>query len=308
MRARSGLSLIAALGLLLLAGFSIANQPSGQAVLAGQLTWRMESPDFGGLSGLEVSDDGTRFVAIGDSGTFVTGSILREDGVMTGVADLTLGPMKSADTDDLPRGANDSEGLALGPDGRLYVSFEIYHRVWRYDGVTARAKRLPRHPNFETMPANAGLEALAIAQDGTIYVVQERSGRRKWPFRVFRFVNGQWDKPFGIPRRGRFLAVGADFGPDGKFYLLERSFRGPFGFASRVRRFTIAGDTLGDEEELLQTKLGQFDNLEGISVWRDGAGQIRMTMVSDDNFKFFQHTEFVEFTLPEGVDLAKQER
>lgn len=306
MRARSGLSLIAGLGLL--AGFSIANQPSGQAVLAGQLTWHMDSPDFGGLSGLEVSDDGSSFAAIGDSGTFLTGRILRKDGVISGVDDLTLGPMKSADTDDLPRGANDSEGLARGPDGRLYVSFEIYHRVWRYDDVTARAKRLPRHPDFDTMSANAGLEALAIAPDGTIFVVQERSGRRKWPFRVFRFANGQWDKPFGIMRRGRFLAVGADFGPDGRFYLLERSFRGPLGFASRVRRFSITGDTLGDEEVLLQTRLGQFDNLEGISVWRDAARQIRMTMVSDDNFKFFQHTEFVEFTLPEGVDLAKQER
>jgi hypothetical protein len=49
---------------------------------------------------------------------------------------------------------------------------------------------------------------------------------------------------------------------------------------------------------VLETKTGDFDNLEGISVWRDATGAIRVTMVSDDNFMFFQQTQLVEFSLP----------
>lgn len=44
----------------------------------------------------------------------------------------------------------------------------------------------------------------------------------------------------------------------------------------------------------MQSELGRHDNLEGLSVWRDAQG-LRLTMVSDDNFMFFQRTEFVEY-------------
>ena len=95
-----------------------------------------------------------------------------------------------------------------------------------------------------------------------------------------------------------FLPVGADFGPDGALYLLERDFTG-FGFRSRVRRFDITGPARGGAGEiLLQSRARQFDNLEGLSVWRDEAGRIRLTMVSDDNFLFVQRTELVEYVLP----------
>jgi hypothetical protein len=46
---------------------------------------------------------------------------------------------------------------------------------------------------------------------------------------------------------------------------------------------------------LLETATGTYDNLEGLAVWRDDAGAIRLTMISDDNFKSFQVTQFVEY-------------
>jgi hypothetical protein len=93
--------------------------------------------------------------------------------------------------------------------------------------------------------------------------------------------------------------VGADFVPDGGFYLLERQLASVFGFSSRVRRFRITGDTLTDEETLFETEAGRFDNLEGLAVWRGPDGDIRLTMISDDNFNFFQITEFVEYRIKE---------
>mgnify|MGYP002634128825 CR=1 FL=1 len=108
-----------------------------------------------------------------------------------------------------------------------------------------------------------------------------------------------WDQPFSIPRRGPFLVVGADIGPDGKFYLLERHLSGIFGFQTRIRRFALTGEALSDENVLLETPTGKHDNLEGIAVWRDAAGDIRITMISDDNFRSFQKTEFVEYRVIE---------
>ena len=97
--------------------------------------------------------------------------------------------------------------------------------------------------------------------------------------------------PFSVTRPDAFVPVGADIGPDGLFYLLERDFTG-IGFRSRVRRFDMTG---GQAETLFQTGTNTYDNLEGLSVWRDATGAIRLTMVSDDNFKFFQQTQIVEY-------------
>ena len=44
---------------------------------------------------------------------------------------------------------------------------------------------------------------------------------------------------------------------------------------------------------------GEHDNLEGIAVWRDRNGDIRITMISDDNYRAFQRTEFVEYRVVE---------
>lgn len=45
------------------------------------------------------------------------------------------------------------------------------------------------------------------------------------------------------------------------------------------------------------TPLRAFDNLEGWSVWEDGDGRLRFTMISDDNNLDIQQTQIVEFRL-----------
>jgi hypothetical protein len=40
--------------------------------------------------------------------------------------------------------------------------------------------------------------------------------------------------------------------------------------------------------------------MEGISVWRDGEGAIRVTLLSDDNFFPLQRTMFAEFLVVGG--------
>jgi hypothetical protein len=195
----------------------------------------------------------------------------------------------------LRRGRIDSEGLAEDPNGGFYISFEGKVRVLRYDRLDGLAQNLPTPDAFGKMPRNSQLEALAIDANGALYTMAEGSANGKGPFPVWRFQNGSWDQPFALPRKGSFLPVGADFGPDGRFYLLEREFFGLGGFASRVRRFDLGENGFSNEKTLLETSAGQYGNLEGLAVWRDGSGSIRLTMIADDNFIIFLQTQIVEY-------------
>lgn len=261
--------------------------------------WESDDPLFGGFSAIALTGEGRDFVALSDRGNFTAGWVLRgQDGKIAGLAAAPIRPLKGPDNLPLGDYRRDSEGLAILPDGRVFVSFELIARVAFFPTLDSLGTVLPKSEAFRSMQRNASLEALAVDPAGTLYTLPERSGSPSAPFPVYRYKDGVWDQPFTLPRRGMFLAVAADIGPDGKFYLLEREFHGLAGFASRVRRFTIGPDALTDEETLLQSATGQHDNLEGLSVWRDQAGQLRLTMISDDNMLFLQRTEIVEYRVP----------
>ena len=159
-------------------------------------------------------------------------------------------------------------GAGHGRPGRVYVSYEGFHRIRRYDDINGRPVAIPSHPDFARLQGNSGLEAIAVDRDGTLYAIPERSGKLDRPFPVYRLRGGRWDKPFTIPREGNFLVSDATIGPEGDLYVLERDFSW-LGFRTRVRRFAIGATSLGNETTLLETSLNQLDNMEGISVWRD---------------------------------------
>jgi hypothetical protein len=269
----------------------------GPAVWIGTHVWTMNNDRFGGMSAIEVSPDGAGFLALSDRGAVVPGTFRRDgDGRITGVETGPLGVLRARRDGALTPARSDSEGLALAPDGTFFVSFEIAPRVLHYVEPYGRPDILPIPREFSSMPSNGALEALAIGPDGALYTLPEKSTRRDGGFGLFRFRDGTWDMPVVLPASGPFLPVGADFGPDGRLYLLERDF-GVLGFATRVRRFVVEGDAIDAGEVVLETGAGTYGNLEGISVWRDGAGRLRLTMVADNNFQSFLNTEIVEFAV-----------
>ncbi|MBV2359251.1 esterase-like activity of phytase family protein [Thalassococcus sp. CAU 1522] len=295
-RARRALSAAA-----LTLGLTLASS-AGQPQLAHHLAsfrWQVDDPAFGGFSGLEVSEDGSAFTAISDRGHIVSGRFRREAGRIAAIEAGPIAPLRDPNGRVLPDHVHDAEGLAIRADGRIFVSYEYQHRVWAYLTLDAAA-RLPRPEAFKALQRNSGIEALAVDDDNRLYAIPERSGALNRPFPVWVYDDGTWTETYEIPRRGGFLPVGADIGPDGRLYLLEREFTG-LGFRSRVRRFGITHDALTDETTLLTTTTRRHDNLEGIAVWRDDTGAMRLTMISDDNFKPFQRTEIVEYALPEPL-------
>ncbi|MBO9473111.1 esterase-like activity of phytase family protein [Shimia sp. R10_1] len=298
---RLAISIVACLTLS--AGFALwaeaGNPKTGEADHLSTYRWQIHEGWFGGFSGLEVSDDGTRLVTISDRGHIVTADISRARGDIVGLVNVTQFKLLN------PEGAfpaqptrRDSEGLAQLPSGQLVVSYEGNHRLERRASPDALPAPLPRDAWFKTMAANSGFEALAVSSDGRLFAMPEAAVEDTNRIQVYTLLGSHWHPAFTLNRDTKFQPVGADFGPDGRFYVLERGFNG-IGFRTRARSFRIDGTEANDEKLLFRNGIGGHDNLEGISVWRDSEGRIRLTMISDDNFRLIQRTEIVEYVIPQ---------
>lgn len=301
MRRRSRLALILAAALL--AAPSRGLVPG--VTYLGSFEPASTGPQFGGFSAIDVAPDGLNFVALSDRSGMVRGTFRRDAGGRITGADF--GPFAPLAVPGGPRIGRkspdtDAEGIAVAPDGTLFISFEGHHRIERRRTDTTPPEDLPLVPAFLRLPRNGGLEALAVDGGGALYTLPERGRLPDGSIPVFRLdVNG-WTLARSVPGEGRFRPVGADIGPDGRLYLLERRATVPFGFATRVRRMQPTGSEL--PETVLETGTGQHDNLEGISVWTDTDGVLRLTMIADDNFMPFQRSEIVEYRLSPGLALS----
>ena len=274
-----------------------SNASASEWQLLQEFRWKERHEKFGGFSGFEIDRNGLDFWAVSDGGYFVKSRLARDDsGQITGVESFNPLILKFPNGRQVHSFLDDAEGLAVSDDGQIAVSFEGVHRIWGYSAPGENATEMGAHPDFAGLQNNSALETLAFDPAGNLLTLPERSGLLTRPFPVYRRTpEGRWDQPFAIRREPPFLPVGGDFGPDGRFYLLERHLNGFLGFQTRVRRFDYDADGFSNEVTVIETRSGVHDNLEGISIWRDANGRLRMTMISDDNFRAFQRTEFVEY-------------
>lgn len=302
MRLRPWRALILAASALVL---GLAARSEGEAVFVSRLAWSMDDRRFGGWSGIEIvpvdgAEAGTRFAAISDRGWIVDGTLTRDRSGR--IAQATPGPYRRpGDRNTRPfftRDHRDPEGLAIATDGAVLISYEILQRVFIYPDLAATDPNvLPIHRDFIGLRPNRGLEALAVGPDGAVYTLPEQI-LGGGPIPVYRHDGTGWQIIHYLEDADGFRPVGADIGPDGRFYLLERKVIEQRGIATRVRRFDLTGTGLAGETRLLTTRIGTHDNLEGLAVWRDTAGRIRLTMIADDNFSRWLQSEIVEYVVP----------
>ncbi len=246
--------------------------------------------DFSGIA----SQDGNSILLLSDHGFIVSARLQRGYGQrIEGVQLRQVALLLDEDGHPLTGALRDSEGIAVGPDGRIYVSFEQHNRVLTYRQLGGRAESLGLHRDFDRMRAGRGLEAVAVARDGSIYAIPERPARATYGFPSYRWQGGEWDGAFRLPMDGMFLPVGADFGPDGLLYVLERE-HSARGFRSQVRRFAVRGQAISPSQWVMRSDYGQFGNLEGLSVFRDWNGRIRLLMVSDDDRSVAGRSEVID--------------
>lgn len=251
-----------------------------------------------GVSGIEMGPDGNTFTAISDRGWWIEGDIARTADIITDVELTNIAPIIGQDGRPVSARRlgdwSDSEGLAFAPDGTIYIAFERWAHVWRFEKVLGRAQWIKDHPTFYDHADNWQLEAAAVSPDGQVYVFSEKPLTDGFP--IYRLgEDGLWTIDGFLPERDLYSIVGADFSDDGALYLLERKLVLGIWWQNRIRRVQLDGS---EDSILWEGERGEYDNLEGISVWPDGKG-LRLTLVSDNNGGSKTPTQFVEFRLTE---------
>lgn len=249
-------------------------------------------PNLGGLSGLELSADGLEAHMLSDRGFLFRAAITRDEtGRVTEIDVSETQRLRHEGEHNHP----DSEGLALGANGQIYVSSEDPTRLLLYRWGNKDPQYAPDLPTTRPLDDNSGLEALALTPDGAVLTLFETSD--DGVFQTYLFDKGAWRTGPALPASDGFAAVGADFDARGRLYLLERTFS-LLGFRTRIRRFSWP-DVAQGGEVIWTTRLGLYDNLEGIAVTETPQGMTRISLVSDDNYFSILRQEWVELLLDE---------
>lgn len=275
----------------------------GKLVFLGGLQLKSSDPDFGGLSGLRLSADGTSFTAISDRGNWFRGAIDYEGSRPVSVRDVARQPIPGRDG---PAGRRGFDTEALEIDGRsAWVMSERVHWLTRYtlgpDGFPAGAGKAVALPKAAAgAPSNAGYEAMARLSSGAIALIGENFPNEAGDNRAF-VTGGKGPFEFAVRRVDDFSPVDLARLPDGDLVMAERRYRPPFSLNVRLTRLKAAeiapGATLSGET-LMEASLAQsIDNFEAVAAHRGANGATVLTVLSDDNFSRLQRTLLMQFEL-----------
>jgi hypothetical protein len=268
---------------------------------------------FGGVSALHIEPDGSHFLAATDNGSWLRGRIVYQDGKPAGIAEAAMAPILGEDDQPLASiGWFDVESLAE-LDGMFFVGIERVEKIVRFDyrraGLQARGEPIAVPADFKTFTFNKSLECLTGGPKdsplaGNLIVVTERSLDIAGNHRAFLIkpdANNSQTERFTVKRSDDFDVTDCTILPPGDMLLLERRYSPARGVAMRIRRIPLEAIKPGAVVEgtsLIEADLGfQIDNMEGIAVHRNAAGETIITLISDDNFSVLQRNLLLQFTL-----------
>ncbi|MGI9385862.1 MAG: esterase-like activity of phytase family protein [Methyloligellaceae bacterium] len=271
--------------------------------------------NFGGFSGLEINKNGTHLIAVTDRGAWLTANVTYKGRQLDGLKNARFGQLLGPKGTPLIDKVNtDAEGLVAfsrkGEGGTLLVSFERRHRIRKYaftkHGVARQIGAIGLPRATKQLNWNRGLEGLAVIRkgrlNGTIVAIAERRVDKSGALTGW-LVGGPTPGIIRIKRLNGFDVTDLTTLPDGDLLLLERRFRKSADIRMRIRKIAkkdlrrgagpIVGEILFEGNWALT-----IDNMEGIAAHVGPSGETVITVISDDNFNFFQRTIMMQFVLP----------
>lgn len=149
----------------------------------GGLELSNKDKHFGGMSGLLVSDNGKRFLAVSDKGHWVTGDLIYRNGELVGAKNIDTKPMRDLDGKKIEgKYLGDAESLIGDMDGQVLVSFEKQHRIWGYDRSGEKPHKAAAFPvglpkEVAQLKSNGGLEGITRLQDSanSLLIISEET-------------------------------------------------------------------------------------------------------------------------------------
>ena len=266
--------------------------------LFGSKILKYEDQDFGGISGLTISENGENFVFLSDKSFFFKGKIIRDN--LNKIVDLKIldkGQLSSSKGEILTGKNIDSESIVKIDKSGYYVSFESNNRIMYHETLESPGKFIPKHSDFDKLLFNDGIEALAIKDNGELYALPELPPNGKDFHPIYKFNNNSWSIIDKIKIDKGFKVVDAEMIDDENLITLERKFSFYDGFKIRLRRIIFEKNIIKNSEILLESMPWEYYNFEGLGKWKDSNGNIYLTMVSDNQFSPLLKTEVKEFIL-----------
>ena len=254
--------------------------------------------DYGGFSGLVVNNQGSEALVVTDKSIFFVLELRRnEDDNLTGYSVIKRGRILSSKGEHLTGRNIDSESIVMDANNNYYISFESNHRIMMHAEVDGKGVFLPKHPMFKKLSVNKGIEALAIDNDNRLIAIPEKPPSGISDIPIFRLQDNKWEIIKYVKIKDGFLVTDAEVLPLGLLLILERHFSWTQGFKTRFRLISLDKFDNTEPITVFTSTANQFDNLEGVTLWRDKKGEMRILTVSDDNFHPLQQSEIREFFL-----------
>ncbi|GER06225.1 hypothetical protein GCM10007972_09440 [Iodidimonas muriae] len=272
--------------------------------------------DFGGLSSIEIKEDGSAFLALTDRGHWLWAQLDLEQGRPVSVAAARMAQMLNADGKPLKAGWRDSESLTLA-DGRALVGLESNDRILAFDLVGGKNAELFSNPaplfaahgkdmdvpaEMLKHPRNGGLEAMVHMASGDLLAFSEHGRTSGGLLKLWLYKDGVAQSLF-FDAPGDFVPTDAAQMPDGDILVLMRRFTPLTGVAALLVRFSaediVPGATLVGEELARLVPPLTVDNMEGLAVRKNPEGGDLVYMISDDNFSPLQRTILLVYALKE---------
>ena len=287
-----------------------SDQSAGKLTFLSGLEIESDNENFGGLSGLRITDGGTRFYSVSDQGHWVTGEILRDE--KNNITKLTRGDLSClCRANGQPYGGKhwgDAEGVEVKGD-KAFVVFERLNRINHYDLKSDHLLGPPAQATTSFKPFNIhyskGLEAMAQAPSssplaGKFIAIAEESLDAKSNNRGF-IADEKTIEEFSVKRTDDYSITDATFLSNGDLLILERRFGLSIGIGTRIRlidRNDIKPGALIKGKTIMEAGLtSRIDNMEGITTWQTATGETRIVILSDDNYSRLQRTLLLEFRL-----------
>ena len=274
--------------------------PIGQIEYVSGFALASDAKEFGGLSGASLSADGGTLTALADTGVWFR-LALRHDGSgrLIGVAGGESGRLKDEQGKPLAtKYVGDSESITRAADGSYYVTFEGWHRLWRYKSLAGAAKYVRPPTGMTSLPGNEGVEAATQLRDGRFLLLSEGDWTFNGDLQGWLGDGKRWAELTLAPT-GTFKPTDLALLPSGDVLLLERSVSLFAGFAARlsvIRATTIApGAQLSGEELAIIKSPLPVDNFEGVTARATPDGSVLIYVLSDDNFNEIERTLLLQF-------------
>lgn len=270
------------------------------------------NPYFGGWSGMAVTENETRLIAVSDTGHWLETVLQQHDEKIIAMDNTRIGPLRD-DHGNILRdtGYGDIEAVSIS-DNHVYLAFESYRSgIWSAQRQPSmeytKFRRWISPATIAKLPIGRGLESLSVIDDGNqdppaLLAIAERDFGKidehtpAWLIQP----DHQSDDYIYITLTDDYEISDAAFHPQCGLFLLERklTYFGRF----YVRLLKLEPAYLNSLTSASQLRLFEansagaaIDNMEALAVVAGEAGECHIYLLSDSNFLPMQKTVLLKF-------------